>query len=53
MTAGGMGTRLKGQYAEKPMVTVLGIPMIDRVVDAVSGCDQIDEVYVPLAPLHL
>ena len=49
VTAGGMGTRLKGRYAEKPMVKVLGIPMIDRVVDAVSNCDQINEVYVSVS----
>ena len=35
---------------EKPLVRVLGRPMIDRVLDAFEGAKGIDEVHVSVSP---
>ena len=45
---GGKGTRLGGER-EKPLVTVAGTPMIDRVCDALAG-SRVDDVYAAVSP---
>jgi len=45
---GGRGTRLGGAV-EKPLVTVGGTPMVDRVCDALAA-SRVDEVYAAVSP---
>jgi adenosylcobinamide-phosphate guanylyltransferase len=45
---GGRGTRL-GRAREKPLVEVGGVPMIDRVCDALAG-SRVDDVYAAVSP---
>lgn len=45
---GGKGTRLGGER-EKPLVTVAGTPMIDRVCDALHA-SRVDDVYAAVSP---
>ncbi|HOL07291.1 MAG TPA: NTP transferase domain-containing protein [Methanomassiliicoccaceae archaeon] len=59
VTAGGRGSRMKDVPGEKPMVPLLGRPMIDYVIDALQQTTGIDDVYVsvsgnvPLTEKHL
>jgi len=45
---GGKGTRLGGER-EKPLVTVAGTPMVDRVCDALHA-SRVDDVYAAVSP---
>jgi adenosylcobinamide-phosphate guanylyltransferase len=45
---GGRGTRLGGE-TEKPLVTVGGAPMVDRICDALDG-SHVDTVYAAVSP---
>jgi adenosylcobinamide-phosphate guanylyltransferase len=47
--AGGKGTRM-GKSSEKPLKKVFGIPMIIRVIDALSDSKQISEILVATSP---
>lgn len=49
ITAGGKGTRIRELGAEKPMIPVLGRPLIDYVLDAVRGSRSVGEVYVSVS----
>jgi len=50
VTAGGRGSRLRDVPGEKPLVRVLGRPMVDRVLDAFEGASSIHEVHVSVSP---
>lgn len=50
MTAGGRGSRLRGVPGEKPLVKVLGRPMIDHMLDAFTGATSIERVHVSVSP---
>lgn len=50
MTAGGRGSRLRDVPGEKPLVKVLGRPMVDRVLDAFEGAAAVDNIYVSVSP---
>jgi len=43
--AGGRGTRMGG-HVEKPLVEVRGVPMLDRVVEALRGAEAVRRVIV-------
>jgi len=46
--AGGKGTRMGG--GEKPLMPLLGRPMISYVLDALSGSQWINKIYVAVSP---
>jgi len=46
ITAGGKGSRIAELGMEKPLVPVLGKPLIDRAIDIAWSCDLISAVYV-------
>ncbi len=47
---GGEGTRLRPEYeAEKPLVDVGGIPMVDRVIEALAA-SHADDVFAVVSP---
>ncbi|NLT37602.1 MAG: NTP transferase domain-containing protein [Methanomassiliicoccus sp.] len=48
MTAGGKGSRIKQMEGEKPLIPVLGIPMIDRVLEAVMASSGVGAVLVSI-----
>jgi adenosylcobinamide-phosphate guanylyltransferase len=49
ITAGGKGTRMRELGGEKPMIPVLGRPLIDYVLDAVRGSRSVGDVYVSVS----
>lgn len=49
ITAGGRGTRINELGIEKPMIPVLGVPLIDRVLKAVRSASLVQEVYVSVS----
>lgn len=49
VTAGGKGTRMKDVQGEKPLLPVLGRPMVDRVVDALRSSGRFDRVCVSVS----
>lgn len=59
MTAGGRGTRIAELKQEKPLIHVLGRPIIDYVLDALDGSKEVSEVVVsvsqatPLTEAHV
>lgn len=44
--AGGRGTRMGA--VEKPLILICGKPIIERIIEAVNGCDKITDFYVVL-----
>jgi adenosylcobinamide-phosphate guanylyltransferase len=46
VTAGGKGSRLAALGEEKPLVQVLGVPMIDRAIATVKKVPGVGSVYV-------
>ncbi len=48
VTAGGKGSRIKQMKGEKPLIPVLGIPMIDRVLEAVMASSGVGAVHVSI-----
>ncbi|MDD3398858.1 MAG: NTP transferase domain-containing protein [Candidatus Methanomethylophilaceae archaeon] len=50
INAGGKGTRLNQQGLEKPMLEVAGIPVIQRVIDALLLSECVHEVVVSVSP---
>lgn len=48
VTAGGKGSRIKQMEGEKPLIPVLGIPMIDRVLEAVMASSGVGAVLVSI-----
>jgi adenosylcobinamide-phosphate guanylyltransferase len=48
VTAGGKGSRIKQMKGEKPLIPVLGIPMIDRVLEAVMASSGVGAVLVSI-----
>ncbi|MFB6236212.1 MAG: NTP transferase domain-containing protein [Halopenitus sp.] len=46
---GGEGSRLGGDV-EKPLVEVDGVPMIDRVLDALQEADRVDRIHAVTSP---
>lgn len=49
ITAGGKGTRIKELGVEKPMVLLLGRPMVDLVLEQMLAADGITSVYVSVS----
>jgi len=49
ITAGGKGTRIKELSVEKPMVKVMGRPMVDIVLEQLMAVDEIASVYVSVS----
>jgi len=49
VTAGGKGTRMKGVEGEKPLLPVLGRPMVDRVLDALRSSASVGTVYASVS----
>lgn len=49
VTAGGRGTRIKELGMEKPMIEVLGKPIIERVLDTLSEAETIRNAYVSIS----
>lgn len=49
VTAGGRGTRIKELGTEKPMIEVLGKPIIERVLDTLSEAETIRNAYVSIS----
>jgi adenosylcobinamide-phosphate guanylyltransferase len=49
VNAGGRGTRMGHSVTEKPMLMIGGIPVIKRVVDAISSSRNIDRVLVSVS----
>lgn len=50
VNAGGKGTRLNQQGVEKPMLEMGGVPVIQRVIDALLLSDCVHEVVVSVSP---
>ncbi len=48
VTAGGKGSRMKEVEGEKPLIPVLGQPMIDRVLEAVMASRGVGAVHVSI-----
>jgi len=48
VTAGGKGSRIKEVEGEKPLIPVLGIPMIDRVLEAIMASRGVGAVHVSI-----
>lgn len=48
VTAGGKGRRIKEMEGEKPLIPVLGMPMIDRVLEAVMASRGVGAVHVSI-----
>ena len=51
MTAGGKGSRISELDVEKPLVPIVGVPMIDRILDQLGRCRMLDRIYVSVSPL--
>ncbi|MHA1593592.1 MAG: NTP transferase domain-containing protein [Candidatus Baldrarchaeia archaeon] len=51
--AGGKGTRIKELNCEKPLIKILGTPMIDYVITALSKSHHIREIFVATSPFTL
>ncbi|MCX6650664.1 MAG: NTP transferase domain-containing protein [Methanomassiliicoccales archaeon] len=49
ITAGGKGTRIKELGVEKPIVKVVGRPMVDIVLEQLLAVDEIASVYVSVS----
>lgn len=49
VTAGGRGTRIKELGTEKPMIEILGKPIIERVLDTLSEAETIRNAYVSIS----
>jgi adenosylcobinamide-phosphate guanylyltransferase len=49
VTAGGKGTRMRDVEGEKPLLPVLGMPMIDRVLDALRSSEQVGRTIVSVS----
>ncbi|MCU0861746.1 MAG: NTP transferase domain-containing protein, partial [Methanomassiliicoccales archaeon] len=49
VTAGGKGTRIAEMSQEKPLIEVLGRPMIDHVLEALKGSKEVSEVVVSVS----
>lgn len=49
VTAGGKGTRIKELGIEKPMIEVLGKPIIERVLETLSEAETIRNAYVSIS----
>jgi adenosylcobinamide-phosphate guanylyltransferase len=49
VTAGGKGTRMRDTEGEKPLLPVLGRPMVDRVLDALRSSHRVDRVCVSVS----
>lgn len=50
ITAGGKGSRIKEIGTEKPMIDLLGRPIIDYVIDALKESSHIKDVYISVSP---
>ncbi len=49
VTAGGKGTRIKDVAGEKPLIDVLGTPLIERVLGALRSSSAIDKIFVTVS----
>ncbi|MBN1110133.1 MAG: NTP transferase domain-containing protein, partial [Methanomassiliicoccales archaeon] len=49
ITAGGKGTRIRELGVEKPMVRLLGRPMVDMVLEQMARVEEISAVYVSVS----
>jgi adenosylcobinamide-phosphate guanylyltransferase len=49
VNAGGKGTRMGQNVTEKPMLLINGVPVIKRVIDAISSSQNIDRVLVSVS----
>jgi adenosylcobinamide-phosphate guanylyltransferase len=49
VTAGGKGTRMRDVEGEKPLLPVLGRPMVDRVLDALRSSSSIGSIYASVS----
>jgi adenosylcobinamide-phosphate guanylyltransferase len=49
ITAGGKGTRIRELGVEKPMVRLLGRPMVDMVLEQMALVEEISAVYVSVS----
>jgi adenosylcobinamide-phosphate guanylyltransferase len=49
VTAGGKGTRMRDVEGEKPLVPLLGRPMIDWVLDALASSELVGRTYVSVS----
>ncbi len=49
VTAGGKGTRMRDVEGEKPLLPVLGRPMIDRVLDALGSSERVARTVVSVS----
>ncbi|MBR2394360.1 MAG: NTP transferase domain-containing protein, partial [Candidatus Methanomethylophilaceae archaeon] len=47
--AGGKGTRMGSNAIEKPMQIVGGKPVVMRVVEAMQGCKNVDNILVSVS----
>lgn len=50
ITAGGKGSRIKEIGTEKPIINILGRPIIDYVIDALKAASHIKDVYISVSP---
>ena len=50
INAGGKGSRLNNQGVEKPLLDIGGKPVIERVIEALSMANDIEEVVVSVSP---
>ncbi|NLI73533.1 MAG: NTP transferase domain-containing protein [Euryarchaeota archaeon] len=49
VTAGGQGSRMRNIPGEKPLVHILGRPMIDHVLDALRCSEGVNNIYVSVS----
>ncbi|MEM0448271.1 MAG: NTP transferase domain-containing protein [Methanomassiliicoccales archaeon] len=49
VTAGGKGTRIAELRQEKPLIQIMGRPMIDYVLEALKGSKEVSEVVVSVS----
>jgi len=49
VTAGGKGTRIKELNQEKPMIEIMDRPIVDYVLDALSGSKEVSEIVVSVS----
>jgi adenosylcobinamide-phosphate guanylyltransferase len=50
VTAGGKGTRIAELRQEKPLIEINGSPIVDYVLEALSGSKEVAEIVVSVSP---
>lgn len=50
ITAGGKGSRIKEIGTEKPIINLLGRPIVDYVIDALKAASHIKDIYISVSP---